>query len=183
MGRGINLQEANLGNDNNTNQQNITQDALDQLKADLETEKGKAASLVQEATKPLAERIASLEADLKVKGEEVEASRKVIVEKDSNFASLSTQAGEAVKAYREQVLKINPLLPADMVAGVTVAEINASAEKAAALVESIKRGLQANDLTVKVPAGSPGRTPLDTSNMSTKEKITYGLEQSRKRTK
>jgi hypothetical protein len=102
------------------------------------------------------------------------------VEKDSNFASLSAQAGEAVKAYREQLLKINPLLPADMVSGATVSEINASAEKASALVESIKKGLQAADQTVTVPAGSPGRTPQDTSAMSTREKITFGLDQARK---
>jgi hypothetical protein len=169
-----------LANENNNNQPAVTQEALDQLKADLEAVRGKAANLVEEATKPLTERIASLEAENKVKAEEVEASRKVIVEKDSNFASLSAQAGEAVKAYRDQVLKGNPLLPADMITGATVAEINTSAEKASALVESIKKGLQANDQTVKVPAGSPGRTPLDTSNMSTKEKITYGLDQARK---
>ena len=56
-----------LGNENNTNQQVITPEELDALKKELEAEKGRSSSMVEEATKPLAERIASLEADIKVK--------------------------------------------------------------------------------------------------------------------
>jgi len=168
-------------NENNTGNQEITQEAYDQLKADLEAEKTKATELVNQATQPLKERIVALEADLQAKSEETETLKTAVTEKDKGFASLSANYEAAVGAYRGQVLKANPLIPAEMVLGNTIADIDQAVEKATALVGKIKEGLTQEIQQTTIPAGAPGRTPPDTSGMTTREKITQGIEKARKK--
>jgi phage-related minor tail protein len=168
-----------LSNDNETKATEITQEAYNALKTELEAEKGK----VDLATQPLKERIASLEADLKSKGEEVAQHVATVQEKDKSFASLTANFEGAVSAYKGQVLKANPLVPPELVAGATIAEIDASVEKASAIVGKIKEGLATAQQTVTVPAGAPGRTPPDISGMSPREKITHGIEAKRREKK
>jgi prefoldin subunit 5 len=171
-------------NENNTNNNTVTQEEYDQLKAELEAERAKVNQSVDAATAPLNERIASLETDIQARDQEL-AELKSRTEQDADtFASLTAQHQGAVSAYRELVLKSNPLLPADMVQGGTIDEVNASLEKAAALVSQVQQGIEAQQQTdtreTNIPAGAPGRTPVDLSSMSTKEKINYGLNQARK---
>jgi hypothetical protein len=168
-------------NENNTNTPELTQEAFDQLKADIEAEKNKANELVNQATQPLKERIAALEADVKAKGEEAETLKTAVTEKDKGFASLTANYESAVGAYRGQVLKANPLVPAEMVLGNTVADIDQAVEKATALVGKIKEGLNQEIQQATIPAGAPGRTAPDTSNMTTREKITHGISNARKK--
>ena len=170
-----------MANENNPNNQEITREAFDQLKAELEAEKTKATELVNQATQPLKERIASLDADLKIKGEETEGLKTAVVEKDKGFASLSANFEAAVGAYRGQVLKANPLIPTEMILGNTIADIDQAVEKATALVGKIKEGLAQETQHTTIPAGAPGRTPPDTSTMTTREKITHGINNARKK--
>jgi hypothetical protein len=90
-----------------------------------------------------------------------------------------------VSAYRDLVLKSNPLLPADMITGSTVEEVNASVEKANGIIGQVREGLEKQTQQVtqqtQIPAGSPGRTPADLSAMTTREKINYGLDQDKKK--
>jgi len=172
-------------NENNNN--TVTQSApggYDQLKAELEAERARVNQSLEAAAAPLNERIAALETDVQARDREL-AELKTRAEQDStNFASLTAQYQGAVSAYRELVLKSNPLLPADMVQGGTIDEVNAALDKAAALVSQVKQGIEAQQQTTAqetaIPAGAPGRTPADLSAMSTREKINYGLNQARK---
>ena len=170
------------GNENNTNP--ITQEEYDQLKTELEAERTKVQESIQSATQPLQERIGSLEADLQAKGNELTEQMTLAKERGTSIASLQAQHDGAVTAYRELVLKSNLLVPADMVQGTSIDDINASLEKASNLVSQIQQGVQAqsqtNSQANQVPAGAPGRTPPDLSAMTTREKITYGLSQVRK---
>ena len=47
-------------------------------------------------------------------------------------------------------------------------------------LQNRQQGLEQQTQENSVPAGAPGRTPPDLSNMTTREKINYGLNQSRK---
>ena len=170
-----------MGNENNTNTQEITKEAFDQLKADLEAEKAKATELVSQATQPLKERIAALEADVQAKSEEAKGLKTAVAEKDKGFASLTANYEAAVGAYRNQVLKANPLVPPEMVLGNSIADVDSAMEKAIALVGKIKEGVTQEIQQTTIPAGAPGRTPPDTSTMTTREKITQGIEKAKKK--
>lgn len=174
-------------NENGTNLTNgtITDEKYNQLKGELEQERAKVNEQVATATQPLTERIASLEEQLRTTAQEAEQHKAAAEEKDKGFASLSAQHEGAVKAYKDLVLRSNPLLPADMITGATVEEVNAAVEKATGIIGKVKEGLekqtrQVNQQTI-IPAGSPGRTPADLSNMTTREKINYGLDQAKKK--
>jgi hypothetical protein len=169
-----------LANDNQTNNQEITPEAYAQLKTELESEKTRAAELVNQATQPLKERIAALEADVKARGEEAEGLKTAVTEKDKGFASLSQNFEAAVGAYRNQVLKSNPLIPAELVLGNTITDIDQAVAKATAIVGKIKENLTKEIQQTVIPAGSPGRTPPDPSGLSPKEKIAQGIQAKRK---
>ena len=160
--------------------------ALQKGKDELEAEKAKS----QEAVvlhEGLTDRLASLEADLAVLHE-----KDTQAESQTQELILALQKGKdelesAVGAYKDVVLKANPLIPTDMIQGLTIDEVNASLEKATALVGHIKEGLekegnvlQQKDNADKIPPGAPQRTGPDLSSMTTKEKINYGLREAQK---
>lgn len=80
----------------------------------------------------------------------------------------------AVAAYRRVVLDANPYAPPDLVAGETVAEIDASLERARAVVAQVREQIAAATAR-EVPAGVSGRTAVDLAGLSAREKIAYGL--------
>jgi hypothetical protein len=172
-------------NQNNTTNGTVTDEQYNQLKTELEAEREKVTEQVNAATQPLTERITSLEEQLRTKTEEAEQNKTSAEEKDRNFASLNAQHEGAVSAYRDLVLKSNPLLPADMITGGTVEEINTAVEKANGIIGQVREGIEKQTQQVtqqtQIPAGSPGRTPADLSAMTTREKINYGLDQAKKK--
>ena len=168
------------GNDNNTNPVTITQVDYDALKAELEAEKARAQEAVEAATAPLNERITSLEDEVKVKAQDIDSLSDQLEEKNTSFTSLQAQHEGAITAYRDLVLKANPLVPGDMVLGTSIEEINNSFEKATTLVGQIKQGIEQESQQQagnnSVPEGAPARGPEDFSAMTTREKITHGLQ-------
>jgi chromosome segregation ATPase len=175
-----------MENDNN-NGDAVVREQVEQLQASLAEEKAKSAAAIEEATKPLTERITSLEQDLEAKttdiqakNEELNAVKAQLSEKDTGFALLASEKDTAVEAYRDLILKTNPVIPADMITGTSIADVNASLENATGLVNRIKAKVDENKADNSIPAGAPGRTEPDISSMSTREKISYGLQQSRK---
>jgi DNA repair exonuclease SbcCD ATPase subunit len=167
-----------LENENNNGSVLLPQ--VEQLRADLEAEKVKAATAIEEATKPLTDRITSLEQDLQTKDVELTTTRTQLSEKDTGFASLAADRDGAITAYKELVQKSNPVIPAEMITGASVTDINASLEKANALVNQIKAKVEADKTNNSIPAGAPGRTEPDITAMSTREKINYGLQKAKK---
>ncbi len=79
----------------------------------------------------------------------------------------------AVSRYREVLLAATPELPAGLVQGETLEQIDAAVEQARATVEHVR----AHTAFPAVPAGSPARTGPDPAAMSAAEKIRYGLAQ------
>jgi hypothetical protein len=161
--------------------QAVTPEAYAALQGELDALRTQGTRQVEAATQPLKERIASLEADVKAKGEEITAHVATLSEKDKSFASLTQNHEAAITAYKGQVLKANPLVPVELITGANIQDIDLAVAKASAIVDKIKTGLAAQNQTVTIPAGAPGRTEPDISTLSTREKITRGLEAKRKK--
>jgi len=164
----------------------INRETYDSLRAELDVEKMRAAeaesrvnTMISEATRPLQERIASLELEIKGRDEVIQKSKAALDEKSGNFASLAVEKDETVKAYAELVKKSNPLVPGEMISGNNIGEINAALEKATGIVEKVRSSLELQNRGERVPPGAPGRIEPDTGLMSSKEKITYGLNKAR----
>ena len=155
---------------------------IEELKAELEQSKTASTKAVEEATKPLLESIATLEQNVTAGATE---SKNLLAQKDKDFASLSAEREAAVKSYAELAKKFNPAVPAELVTGNSIAEIDIALGKAVKLVDQVKQSLdsqqQSDNEKTKVPAGSPGRQEPDLSTMTSKEKITYGLEKAKKK--
>jgi uncharacterized coiled-coil protein SlyX len=92
----------------------------------------------------------------------------VVVESDGNLA-------QAVSSYKALVVKSNPGVLEELVAGDTIEDINASLEKAKSIVGRVRQGLEAEMASAKVPAGAPERIPTDLSTLSPREKIQYAI--------
>ena len=129
------------------------------------------------------------------RNEAISALEQSISEKDAKLAGLETSLSEAKKAseaitaalkeardqavakYRDMAKALNPTIPQDIIAGETIAEIDASIEKGKSLVASVKQYLESEAAAAKVPAGAPPRTTISLEGMSSKEKIAYGIQQ------
>ena len=85
-----------------------------------------------------------------------------------------TELEAAVAAYRQAVVAADPSLPLELIAGSTVAEVDASVEQARAVVARVRDQLRA-EAAKSVPATPAGRTPIDPASLSAREKIALGL--------
>ena len=165
----------------NSNQNDqVTKEEFDALKVELEQEKAKLTQAVSDATQELTGRVTTLEADLQAKDTQI---GELTTQTEGQAQELTIAKGvleSAVGAYKDVVLKANPLIPTDLIQGLTIDEVNTSLEKATGLVGQIKQGLEEEGNAEKIPPGAPQRTGPDLSAMTTKEKINYGLDQARK---
>ena len=85
----------------------------------------------------------------------------------------------AVARYRQAMLAAEPALPPDLVAGDSLAEVDASVEAARRAVAQIRERLAAEAdeaATRGFPVGAPGRLEPSVEGMSAAEKIAFGLE-------
>jgi hypothetical protein len=82
---------------------------------------------------------------------------------------------EAVVAHKAAITAMNPDIPPEMITGATLTELNASLKNAQQLVEQVRQNL-ARKGPAEIPAGAPGRVPVDLSKLTPDEKIKKGLE-------
>jgi len=155
------------------------------LKAELEAERTKAQTLVEQATKELEDKLAAAEQQLGLKTQDSEALTASLKATQEELTAAKAAYSGAVADYKKLVLQTSSLFTADIIWGDTIEDVKASVEKASALVSKIKQGLeaQAKELAehTTIPAGAPARSGPDVSSMSTTEKINLGLEQARKK--
>jgi hypothetical protein len=104
---------------------------------------------------------------------EVVQLKEELASRESELSSLREQLRASVERYRAQVLASAPEVPEELIQGETVAEIDASVEKARQMVERVKQQLEAHITTV--PAGAPPRRSSELSELSPREKIAYAL--------
>lgn len=92
-----------------------------------------------------------------------------------SIADAEALAREALQRYREAVLDREPHLPADLVSGDSVAELDAAVERARQTVAQVRQHLDTQAQALRVPAGAPARGSPDVSDLSATEKIRHGL--------
>jgi len=103
-----------------------------------------------------------------LKEENARLAEQLAAAQEDAFASVAP-------TLREFAAAANPTIPAELIEGNIPDEIAASIEKARGIVEKITASAEEN--AAGVPAGAPGRKPLDTSGMSPAEKIAAGWQQ------
>ena len=179
-----------MADDNETKVENNTPTAEDYaaLKAELEAERSKAAVLVEEATKPLLEKVTSLEAEVGAKTQDIEAMKGQLAEASTahselveEFEGAKAAYAYAVEDFKKLAAASNPLIPPEVIFGTTVEEVKASLARTNKLVANVQESLAKQAVASVVPAGAPARTGPDVGGMSTIEKINLGLEQARKK--
>ncbi len=128
------------------------------------------------------ERVQALEARLAQLEATVEGQRLVLAAREEEAqrrgqeaATLKEQLGLAVARYREMALAKALDVPAELVVGETVEEIDASLAAAQALVDRVRKQMEARAAAERVPTGAPARKPPDLSALSPREKIAYAL--------
>jgi chromosome segregation ATPase len=144
-------------------------DDLATIKAELEAEK-KAIADAQAVITQKDARIAELE---KALSEAKQQSEAVTAE----FATLKDTHTKAVAKYLAAVKTANPTLPADVITGATIEEIDATLAKALTIATAVKASLEAQAKETKVPAGAPTRGGIALDALSPREKIAAGLQQ------
>jgi len=101
-----------------------------------------------------------------------------IAAKDSELAAAKESLSGAVEKYRAAILASAPGIPAELIQGGSIDEIDASLEQARGIVSKVRQQLEVEAEANKVPAGAPPRTPQDLSALSPAEKIAYALRKS-----
>jgi len=101
-----------------------------------------------------------------------------ISSRDSELTVVKESLSGAVAKYRAAVLATAPEVPAELVKGESINEIDTSLEQARGIVSKVRQQLEAEAEANKVPAGAPSRTPQDLSALSPAEKIAYALRKS-----
>lgn len=138
---------------------------LETLTADREA---RAATLEQEAVE-LRERLSAVRA-------EIEARDAALADAGRERDALRAQLAEAAAKYRDLALTAASDIPAELIAGDTIEEIDASMEAARRTVARVRDHLEAQAQAGRVPAGSPERRAPDLSRLSPGDKIRLGLE-------
>ncbi len=83
---------------------------------------------------------------------------------------------EATQRYREVALAREPELPAEMVGGDSVQEIDAALERARQTVAQVRQSLESQAQALRVPSGAPARSAFEASDLTPVEKIRRGLQ-------
>ncbi|MDE3096569.1 MAG: hypothetical protein KGK07_11315 [Chloroflexota bacterium] len=81
--------------------------------------------------------------------------------------------------YRDLVVRSEPSLPAELIAGESIDAVDRSLEAAREIVGRVRTHIEQQAQAVRVPAGAPPRSGPDLSAMSPEQKIRYGLGQRR----
>jgi arginine deiminase len=122
--------------------------------------------------------ILRLEQERADRDSEIAALKQAMADDEGRINEIGENLAKAVASYKEQVIQGNPGVPADMIAGETVEEIDESLKKALALIEKVRQEMEAEAFKMRIPGGAPQRTPMDLSGLSAREKIQYAIGRS-----
>ena len=134
--------------------------------------KNEALANVKELTEALEKKDFTI-ADLETKRGELEQSSQSLA---AEVATTTKDRDVAVAQYLSMAKALNPSVPEGIIAGATIEEINESINKGKAIVEAVKKTMEAEAAGTKVPAGAPERSAISTESMSPREKIAAGIQ-------
>ncbi|HEX5368550.1 MAG TPA: hypothetical protein VFY10_03965 [Dehalococcoidia bacterium] len=116
----------------------------------------------------LQRQLAEQEQALNRRGSEVEELRAAL-------GGAEAEARTAAESYRGLVLQREPDLPADLIGGDSVAEIDASVSRARQTIAQVRQHMEEQAQALRVPAGAPARGGPDVSGLTPGEKIRLGM--------
>ncbi|MDD4859837.1 MAG: hypothetical protein PHR56_06505 [Dehalococcoidales bacterium] len=119
--------------------------------------------------------IARLEKALAEKDGEMAALKQTLADTEGKLAAAGNSLAQAVGEYRSLVAGSQPGIPAELITGNTINEINESLQKARTIIERVKQEIEAEASKTRVPAGAPQRSPPDISALSPREKIQFAI--------
>ncbi len=145
------------------------------LSAEVERLRADSAAAAARAAEAYAEAEA-LREEARAASEELAAAALEAERLQQELAAAAERESATAVRYREAVLRAEPALPPELLAGDSLEAIDRTAEAARAVVERVRERI-AQD--ARVPAGAPPRRAPDTSGMTAEEKIRAGLSQRR----
>ncbi len=114
--------------------------------------------------------------------DDVRASHDAVATATAEAATLREQieaatqrARATAERYRDLVVRTEPALPADLIAGADVDAIDASVTAAREIVGRVRSHIESQAQAGRVPAGAPSRAAPDLSALSPEQKIRHGL--------
>jgi len=152
----------------NPNQASTPED-LEAIKTQLQEEQ-KARAEQEKAAEAAAARLTALEAALSEAKKTSEASA-------AELARVKEARDQAVVKYLNMAKALNPTVPEGVIAGGSIQEIDQSVEKAKAVVEAVRKAMEAEAKATRVPAGAPTRGAIPSTGLSPREKIAYAIQQ------
>ena len=145
---------------------------LDELREELVGARAEADRLAEELAdrearaQTLAEEMAALRQDLETARQEVTLARSTSTDESRRLA----------ERYRAVLVMAAPEVPAELIQGESVEELDRSLVSARDLVARVREQMQAQTVA-RVPAGSPVRGAPDVSGLSPAEKIRLGISE------
>ena len=106
---------------------------------------------------------------------ELAEARSALEESQTTRERLEADLAAAIESVRKALLAGAPELPAELVQGGTVAELEASFGRAKAMAERVRQQVASEAAQERVPAGAPPRRGVDSSALSSQQKILLGL--------
>jgi uncharacterized coiled-coil protein SlyX len=124
-------------------------------------------------------RISELEQAVAERDSQIAALKQSLAELEPRLTELENSLAQAVSSYRALVIKSNPDLPEELIAGDSSEEMDHSLATAQALINRVRERVEIEIAGTRVPAGAPMRTPVDLSALSPQEKIQYAIGERR----
>ena len=103
--------------------------------------------------------------------------RSALEQRDLEIQSLQDRIASATARYREALLAAAPDIPEELVVGESPEEVDASLAGARQMVERVRGRIESQIAGERVPSGAPVRGAQEFSDMSSREKIAYALNQ------
>jgi chromosome segregation ATPase len=133
------------------------------------------ATAAQSRADQAAAEAAVLRGELQSSDERLAAAETDATDLRTQLADATDRVRAAAERYRDLVVKTEPALPAELIAGDTVDAVDAAVESARAMVGRVRSHLEAQAHAARVPAGAPPRSSPDLSAMTPEQKIRHGL--------
>ena len=143
------------------------QEQLADARAEVERLQRDAANAVAEA--------AFLRDDVRVSHEAVAVATSEAATLREQIDAATQRAQAAAERYRDLVVRTEPALPADLIAGGDVDAIDASVSAAREIVGRVRSHIETQAQAGRVPAGAPPRSAPDLSALTPEQKIRHGL--------
>lgn len=101
--------------------------------------------------------------------------RRALEESRSQAEAFRAELALALEKYRQVLLASAQEVPEELVRGETVAALEEAFNVARAMVERVRRQMEAKMEHGRMPVGSPTRRPVDLSALPARDKIILGL--------